>query len=248
MPARKSNAVDEQLHSPGEYAHILLDANLFDTSGTPRYKHMNRTLLLWILLGAHGVGCDTKRETAEMVFAEGQAASEDLAVSNGNIILKTQQPGVAFAFVTKPQEAKEFAYFAIFNHDFPNGKVGTHSSSDGFAAETHHSLQAFGNECMIQYSLTLAEDGKTVTAETLGVEGVDYDAANGKVFLIDMRATPPQTVQLDLALPRSIPSLKSPQQTDEFGTNILQGLRTANRQVDAFCSAIDEAPPTSGKN
>ena len=203
---------------------------------------MRRLTMIVLSCAAFIVGCDRASHTpSHLVMGEGSAVSDNLAVSNGNVILKENQPGILFAFVTKPAQSKQFTYFVVFNHDFPTGAtnaINTSSTSDGSSANTFHTINAFGAECKVEYHVTLTDDGKNVQKETTSVADKSYEQSKGKLFLIDMKTDPPTVVQTSLDLPSVIPDLQDTESAEKFGLDALQDLRQADETVDEFCKAI----------
>lgn len=216
---------------------------------------MHRLSILLVTLTFLPIGCDrgsprptpTSSEPAQLIhgeggasliLGEGGASSDKLSVTNGNVVQKENQPGIALAFVTKPSESKDFAYFVVFSHDFPNGGMHTQSSSDGLTARTEHTIEAFGSECNVEYLVKLTRDGAMVSTETISIAGETYDVSKGKLFLVDMKVTPATVVQINIDLPSAIPDLKETQAVEKFGEETLDELRKANMTVDEFCVRI----------
>ena len=197
-----------------------------------------RTITLIFIVGTTVLaGCnDTSRN--QIVMGEGQATSGDLSVTTGNVIVKEGQPGIAFAFAMTPGQSREFTYFLVFNHDFPNGGVKTQSGAAGSTADTSHTITAFGTDCAVEYLVELDADTRAVETETILVADAPYDPSKGKLFLIDMKATPPTVTQLNLELPSEIPNLKETDAAETFGQNTLNGLRKTDKTVDQFCRRI----------
>ena len=188
-----------------------------------------------VLAGCNGTS------PSQILMGEGTATSDDLSVTSGNVILKEGQPGIAFAFATKPGQSKEFTYFVVFNHDLGNGDVNVKSigNSDGSTAHTFHSITAFGTDCKVEYRVGLKADRKTVETETTLIADAPYDPSKGKLFLIDMKATPPTVTQLNLELPSEIPNLKETDSVEKFSLDTLNGLRKTDKTVDEFCRRIE---------
>ena len=196
------------------------------------------------------IGCDSQTTTStpsrsesssQLLMGEGSIASNGLAVTNGNVVLKAGRPGIAFAFVTIPGQAKKFGYFLVFNHNFPEGGVATQSGGDILTAKTSHTIKSFGNECKAEFRMELNANTNTVKADKIVVADSSYNTAEGKLILIDMKTMPPTVTQLNLELPAGIPNLEKPAATEKFGEDILSQLRRTEKKVDAFCLQIEQA-------
>ncbi len=200
----------------------------------------NLPLVLGIALLA---GCDADEMAGtgdpssdeRIIYAEGSAVSDGLSISSGNVIIQSNQPGIAFATVTTPEQPKSLAYFLVFNHDLANkAGVKTGCGSNGTTANTFHTLNCFGNQCTVAYKIVLENDAHDVAIEELTI-GKSFDPDNGRVFLIDMKVAPPELTQLKLQLPADVPSLKATHETQKFGQATLTALRKADPTVDDFC-------------
>ena len=194
-----------------------------------------RYLTLFLVAGLSlFAGCDRSIETSAKMNA-GVVGNDSFSLSHGNLILQQNQPGIAFSFVKTPGRQKEFTYFTVFNHEFPNlNKLSSRSRADSSDGNCALSFSAFGNECLIEYSVTLNPDDRNIKQETTSIAGRDYDQKKGRVFLIDMKTTPVTIEQLDVELPTEIPDLKDTNTMDEFGQQTLQTLRKADVRLEEF--------------
>jgi hypothetical protein len=193
------------------------------------------------------IGCEGKNSSAppnqpngaQLTMGEGSSDSDGLNVTNGNVVLKQGQPGIAYSFSTIPGREKRFTYFLIFTYDFRNGRVMTQSSGDDLTANASHTIKAFGNDCKAEYRIELDANTKAVATESTRIAESSFDPSKGKVFLVDMKTSPPEVTQLDLELPTTIPNLEKPESAERFGSDILNQLRKANKSVDSFCLQIE---------
>ena len=176
---------------------------------------------------------------AQLLIAEGVANSNGLEVNSGNVVVKTGRPGVAFACVTTPGQSKTFAYFLIFNHDFPKALVTSQGTSDGSIAKTNHTISAFGHRCEAEYRVTLRPGQQAVASVETRVGGVRYDLTKGKVFLLEMKNAKPSVTQLNIELPTKLPRLDRTSDVEKFAERTLKRLREANEAVNAFCQASE---------
>ena len=199
---------------------------------------MHNATLLFIFAAIAVTGCN-RTNPSKIVYGEGVAKSDGLSVTNGNVNLKEGQPGIACAFVIKPGRTREVTYFLVFNHDFPIGGFGTDGGSDGLTASSSHTITAFGASCKVEYRVGLNADRKTVETEATLIAGKPFDPSKGKLFLIDMKSTPPTVTQLNLELPSPIPDLEETDAVEKFTQNSLKGLRKTDKAVDEFCRRIE---------
>ncbi|WP_252853280.1 hypothetical protein [Aeoliella straminimaris] len=174
-----------------------------------------------------------------LIMGEGSSISDGLSISNGNVVVIDDQPGIAFATVTPPGQSKRVAYFLVFNHDRPNARVKTEGGSSGSTANTFHTINTFGNECTVEYDVVLKDGTESIETESISISDTEYDSSKGRVFLIDMEATPPSVTQLNLDLPADVPALKEPDATKQFGQDTLNAFRKADKSVDDFCRSIE---------
>ena len=208
---------------------------------------MRNSTLVFIVTIAFFGGCNesgnvTKNgpSNASLTLGEGASASDGLSVTNGNAVLKQGQAGIAFAFTITPVRSKEFAYFIVFNHDFPEAGIDTSSENSGLEASGSHTITAFGNDCKVNYSVTLNSDNRSIEKESTQIAEEDYHRDKGRLFLIEMNSNPPNIVQLEVELPTEIPNLKEPDAAESFGRGVLNRLRETNKRVDEFCRRIEE--------
>jgi hypothetical protein len=199
---------------------------------------MHNATLIFIICVIVVAGCN-RGSPSKMILGEGQSTAEGLSLTNGNVILKEGQPGLAFAFATKPSQSKEFTYILVFNHDFPNGGIGTQSNSGGLTASTSHAITAFGADCKVEYRVGLNAVRKAVETEAILIADAPFDPTKGKLFLVDMKASPPTVTQLNLELPSHIPDLKETDAMERFAQDTLEGLRKTDKTVDEFCRRIE---------
>jgi hypothetical protein len=174
-----------------------------------------------------------------LIMAEGNSMSDGLSISSGNVVVIENQPGIAFATVTTPGQSKRVAYFAVFNHNRPNAGVKTECGSSGSSANTFHTINTFGNECTVKYAVVLKEGAEPIATESISISDKEYDSSKGRVFLIDMEATPPRVTQIKLDLPIDVPALKETDATEQFGHATLNAFRKADKTVDGFCRSIE---------
>jgi len=194
------------------------------------------------------IGCDSKSTTsapdssgpAQLRMGEGSATSDGLSVTNGNVVLTEGRPGIAYAFATIPGQTKKFTYFLVFNHDFPEGGIATQSGGDDLTANAFHTIKSFGNECTVEYRVELNANTETVKTDSTVLADSPYDTSEGKLFLLNMKTTPPTVTQLNLELPSEIPNLEKPDAAAQFGEDTLSQLRNTDKRVDAFCLQIEQ--------
>ncbi|QDV23844.1 hypothetical protein [Aureliella helgolandensis] len=194
------------------------------------------------------VGCTGKQpnptnvpsKPQHLIMSEGNATSDGLSVSSGNVVVIENQPGIAFATVTIPKQPKRVAYFLVFNHDGPNVGVKTESESSGASGNTFHTINTYGKECTANYEVVLQEETEAVKTETVSIDDKAYDSSKGRVFLIDMKLDPPNVTQVNLHMPNNVPDLKvETDATRQFGDDTVNALRKASKTVNEFCRSIE---------
>ncbi|WP_145391369.1 hypothetical protein [Stieleria neptunia] len=182
---------------------------------------------------------DASSQPQHLIMSEGSSTSDGLSISNGNVVVKENQPGVAFATVTLPGQSKRIAYFLVFNHDRPNAGVTSEGGSRGATASTSHTINTYGNESTAKYELVLKSGADSIETETISIDDEAFGSSKGRVFLIDMKLDPPGVSQFHLDLPTEVPELKETEATEQFSHDALTAMRKADQAVDAFCRAIE---------
>lgn len=208
---------------------------------------MRNLKILLIAIFALSVGCNQPSLTPSkgsgnlsVTLGEGSATIDGLSVTNGNVIKKNGEPGLAFAFVAAPDRTKELTYFLVFDHSSPEGGVKTESGGAGLEASGSHTISAFGNQCTAEYSIRLDPETHSINSESIVVGGHSFSREQGPIFLVDMKSNPPSVTQRDFELPATIPELTTPNAAEGFGERILRELRKTDQRVDDFCRQIED--------
>ncbi|MBL8814410.1 MAG: hypothetical protein JNL58_00155 [Planctomyces sp.] len=175
----------------------------------------------------------------ELIMSEGNSTSDALSISNGNVVVKANQPGVAFATVTPPGQSRRIAYFLVFNHDPSNSGVKTEGESTRASAQTFHTISTYGHESTVKYEVVLKSGTESIETESITLNGEAIDSSKGRLLLIDMKHDPPGVSQFNVDLPTELRELKEPDDTEQFSQNTLNEIRKAEMIVDAFCQAIE---------
>ena len=162
----------------------------------------------------------------QLRIGAGSSKSGALSVSQGNVLVQEGQPGIAYAHATKAGQRKELVYFLIFSHDSPAMTVEIGASGTEIEAETYHTINSFGNECTAKYRVALSAGGEVVK-ESITVGKKSYDPDETKLFMIDMKATPP-----------TITAIAHEVTGENLSFDFLRRLRTANSAIDKFCRRV----------
>ena len=195
-----------------------------------------------VVIATRGIADATapSSDEAELVVAEGVASSDGLTVTNGNIVMENGRPGIAFAFVTKPGQDKEFTYFLVFAHNFPKGDVESRSKSDGLRASTYHEISSFGNKLKVQYRVALEPQEKVAVSEKTLLADKTFDSSKGKVFLVNMKTSSPRIEQVYAELPSTFPDLRNTDTVARFAAKALYELRDKHKAINAFCKQLED--------
>jgi len=179
--------------------------------------------------------------TRSLVMSEGTSSGDGLSISNGNVVVKENEPGIAFATVTTPGQPRRIVYFVVFNHDRPHSGITTEGGSTGATADTFHTITTYGKASTVRYEVVLKKETESIEAETISIDDKVFDSTQGRVFLIDMKQNPPSATQFNFDLPADLPELTATDATEQFAQDTLNAIRTADEAVDAFCRTIETA-------
>ena len=177
--------------------------------------------------------------TRSLVMSEGTSSGDGLSISNGNVVVKENEPGIVFATVTTPGQPRRIVYFVVFNHDRANAGINTEAGSTGATADTFHRITTYGKTSTVRYEVVLKNETESIEAETITIDDKVFDSTQGRVFLIDMKQSPPSVTQFNVDLPVELPELTATDATEQFAQDTLDTIRTVNDAVDTFCRTIE---------
>jgi hypothetical protein len=190
-------------------------------------------LAAFVLLGwACAARADDK---ASLLHGASGGNNGTLEVLAGGLALREGEVGGAFGTVQLGTGKRRFSYFAVIKHGL-NGDTGTSTSEQArVGVGSGESTQVIGigdRKVTIAYRVKL--DGrKTVSKETLTVNGKEVDAAKGRVLVVDLTAQPPTWGQMKVALPAQVPDVSEPKAAAALVKRTLAELAKQNKPLRA---------------
>ncbi|HZY89836.1 MAG TPA: hypothetical protein VFE78_33750 [Gemmataceae bacterium] len=159
-----------------------------------------------------------------------------LEVLTGGLALREGEVGGAFGTVQVGTGKRRFAYFAVVKHGL-NADVGTSTSEKARVSRTAgECTQVVGvgdRKLTIVYQVKL-NARKEVQKETLTVNGKEFDAAKGRVLVVDLTEKSPMCGQLKVALPADVPDVSEPKAAAALVKRTLAELAKKNKPIRAI--------------
>jgi len=175
---------------------------------------MNRAALLLVLLA----GCGSKPK--DLVINGSTALGSGYEISGGHVYIPAGGPGVLFGLVHDTGSGPRFSYVVVLKGDASDVRRFGHkgSSATGAAgASADHTLTLGKWNVRAVYA---AAQGR----ETLAINELSVDPAQGRVFLLDLRGGGSALEQKNIPLPEGY---TAPLDVVSVGQELLDVLRKA---------------------
>jgi hypothetical protein len=189
----------------------------------------------------------TRLMTFRIVMLGGKNRDGHFSVTNPNLYLVNDRPGVIFATVTKPDSQEEVPFVLVsrkLSHDFlsdlgvlnqmPNFSFGAPRQSDGRKTNQtiRDALTIRGKQIEAVYELEF--NGAQVVRESLTVGGERRELAAGRVFLVNLAGESPVYTQKNIDTSALIRPMESPEDVERFAEAIVRILKEQDSESEAF--------------
>jgi hypothetical protein len=174
-------------------------------------------------------------DKVEVIQGATGSRSDKLEVQSGGLVLREGSAGAAFGTVQVGKGKRRLSYFVVIKHNL--GKAGSSDFGEEANAEegtgrSKQTLTIDGRTLEIGYEVRV--DGKAKEALTINRKAVEV--GKGRVFLVDLTASPPRWEQRKLDLPSDV-SATTKKAADELVKKVLASLGKQDRKVKAFIDA-----------
>jgi hypothetical protein len=184
--------------------------------------------LLVALAGA--VGCNHHQAPQPNYTAVGfRSASNDFAISGGNLAAHPGKPGMVFGTVKKPKSPAELTYVILFK--LPPTTNESSLNLDGSARgdfqggmEVKSICKINGTQFEATDSIALNADRTAVEKEKLTIGGKEVDPTAGRLFVLDLTAAAPNYQQKKVALPDEVPTIETTADLERYAETLLKRL------------------------
>jgi len=178
-------------------------------------------------------------EKAEEVRGASGARSDQLEIQSGGLVLREGSAGAAFATVRVAKGKRILSYFLVVKHNLGKTENPPDFSEEATAEEgdgrSKQTLTLDGRAVEIGYQVRV-EKGK-ITKQALTINRKAVPPSKGRVFLVDLTASPPRWEQRKLDLPAEVAETTSKKAADELVKKVLAKLARQDRKVKTFIEA-----------
>ncbi len=178
-------------------------------------------------------------DKAELIQGASGSRSEQLEVQSGGLVLREGSAGAAFGTVQVGKGKRQLSYFLVLKHNL--GKASSSDFAEEATAEegegkSKQTLSLDGKTLEVNYQVSVA--GGKVTKQSLALNRKTVDLSRGRVFLVDLTASPPRWEQRKLDLPAEVPPTTTKKAADELVKKVLANLARKDSKAKSF---IDSA-------
>jgi hypothetical protein len=195
---------------------------------------MEKIISLMVLLLL--AGGDDK---SELIQGTSGSSNDVLELYPGGLVVREGSAGAAFGTVRVGKGKRQMAYFAVLKH-----RLGTDSKSDAKESlmlddtegESKQTVTIDGKTLQVDYKVTLDRATKKLVRETLTINEKSVEIGKGRVFLVDLTASPPTWKQLAATLPAEVPEATSKKSAEALAKKVLSSL-AKQEKARAFIEA-----------
>ena len=173
----------------------------------------------------------------EVIHGTSAARSDAIELHTGGLVVRTGEAGVAFGSLRLGRGKRSPAYVLILDHRLGGeGKSAFDDSvsADDDSAQAKQTITIDGHTLKLAYRVSL--DARKPAKESLTLNGKAVDLAHGRVFLVDLRSSPPRWEQLEVELPLEVDAATSKKAASAVVAKLLAHLRGKDRRVKEFAT------------
>jgi hypothetical protein len=179
-------------------------------------------------------------EKLQKIQGTSGSRTDSLELHSGGLVVREGSAGAAFGTMRAGKGKRQLSYFVVFKHRLGGeGKSDftEEATAEDAGGDSKHSLTIDGKTLQMAYTVKLDVDSKKVSRETLTVNRKSVDLARGRVFLVDLTASPPKWEQRKLNLPAEVGEATSKKAAEELVKKVLASLIKEDRKLKAFVEA-----------
>ncbi len=166
--------------------------------------------------------------------------NDALELYAGGVVARQGAAGSAFGTVRAGKGKRQFSYFVVFKHRLSaerDIKSEEEVMLDDAEGESKQTVRCDGKTLQMDCKIKLDPGTKKVSRETLTINGKSVDVAKGRVFLVDLTATPPTWEQRGLTLPVEVVEATSKKAAEGLVKKVLASLAKQDRTTRVFIDA-----------
>lgn len=155
--------------------------------------------------------------------------------SAGALHLEKGQPGVLFGMNKTPSSDRAFSYVVLFRHG--NLESRGHSARVNYNGKTvsiRDGLEVNRSKFELALEMTSDENAGTLKVDTFSIDGKEIDLTKGKVFLVDLTSAPLSVKQIDVPLPKDLPTTGNTEVVADLARTIAKQVLQADSSARDF--------------
>ena len=176
-------------------------------------------------------------ERAEVIHGTTAVRSGAIELHTGGIVVREGEAGVAFGSVRMARGKRIPAYVLILDHRLGGegkSRFDDSASAEDDKAEAKQTITIDGHTLALVYRVAL--EARKPAVESLTLEGKVIDLSRGRVFLVDMKSSPPRWEQRKVELPAEVDAATSKKAASALAAKLLAHLRDKDRRVKEFAT------------
>ena len=176
-------------------------------------------------------------ERAEVIQGTTAARSDSIELHTGGLVVREGEAGIAFGSLRLARGKRVPAYVLVLDHRLGGegkSRFDDVASAEDGKAEAKQTITIDGHTLALVYPVTL--EARKPAQESLTLEGKAIDLSRGRVFLVDMKSSPPRWEQRKVELPAEVDAATSKKAAASLAAKLLAHLRDKDRRVKEFAT------------
>jgi hypothetical protein len=176
----------------------------------------------------------------ELVQGTSGSRSDAMELHSGGLVVREASAGSAFGTLRVGKGKRQLSYFMVLKHRLGSeGKTGTKEMVmlEGGEGESKQTVTIDGKTLQVDYKINLDPATKKLSREMLTINDKSIDIAKGRVFLVDLTASPPTWQQLGLTLPAEVAETSSKKSAEALVKKVLASLAKQEKKAKTFIDA-----------
>ena len=179
-------------------------------------------------------------DRTEVIQGTTAARSDAVELHAGGLVAREREAGVAFGSVRLARGKRAPAYVLILDHRLGGegkSEFADSASADENKAEAKQTITIDGHTLELEYRLALEPRTRKLVKESLTLNDKAIDLTRGRVFLVDLRSSPPRWEQVKVELPAEVDAATAKKSASTLAATLLAHLRGKDRRVKEFAAA-----------
>jgi hypothetical protein len=176
----------------------------------------------------------------ELVQGASGSRNDAMELHSGGLVVREGLAGSAFGTVRVGKGKRQLSYFAVLKHRLGGeGNTATKEAVmlEGGEGESKQTVTIDGKTLQVDYKVNLDPATKKLSREMLTINDKSVDVAKGRVFLVDLTASPPTWQQLGVSLPADVAETSSKKSAEALVKKVLASLAKQEKKAKTFIDA-----------